>query len=257
MRTAIAIAISTNKGVILGGGLGLLIAGFWGLVVGASFGLAFDQWERFLLQIRTRPKPPPPLLSSESTLVLALTAYARALDLPGFKYAVGALQIIKSYFVLDHETLRYIGKIIMQSEDHSGDYPSIVHGLKVACGEDMVRKKKALSCLLDLAKGAENTIDATSFGAIEKLAQALGISEAWATMKPTYQLQTMNDDPHAVLGLSPQATLESITQVYRDLMQQTHPDRWAGVNNSFTRARLQERAARINAAYERLKKHRG
>jgi DnaJ like chaperone protein len=65
------------------------------------------------------------------------------------------------------------------------------------------------------------------------------------------------DDPHEVLGVPIDASVEEIRAAYRRLMRAHHPDLLAGSGISAHQRRLAaERAARINAARDRLLRQR-
>jgi DnaJ like chaperone protein len=65
-------------------------------------------------------------------------------------------------------------------------------------------------------------------------------------------------DPYVVLGLTRAATNEQLRDARKRLMRENHPDSLAsrGVPPEFI-ARATERAARVNAAWDRIKRERG
>jgi len=66
------------------------------------------------------------------------------------------------------------------------------------------------------------------------------------------------DDPHAVLGLAPDASLDEIRAAYRRLIRAHHPDLLVARGMPAERVALAtQRVARINAARDRLLRHRG
>ncbi|HEY8874503.1 MAG TPA: TerB family tellurite resistance protein [Stellaceae bacterium] len=67
-----------------------------------------------------------------------------------------------------------------------------------------------------------------------------------------------DDDPHAVLGLAPDASLDEIRAAYRRLIRAHHPDLLVARGMPAERVALAtQRVARINAARDRLLRHRG
>jgi len=66
------------------------------------------------------------------------------------------------------------------------------------------------------------------------------------------------DDPHAVLGLAPDASLDEVRAAYRRLIRAHHPDLLVARGMPAERVALAtQRVARINAARDRLLRHRG
>jgi DnaJ like chaperone protein len=67
-----------------------------------------------------------------------------------------------------------------------------------------------------------------------------------------------DDDPHAVLGLVPDASLDEVRAAYRRLIRAHHPDLLVARGMPAERVALAtQRVARINAARDRLLRHRG
>jgi len=65
-------------------------------------------------------------------------------------------------------------------------------------------------------------------------------------------------DPHAVLGLAPDASLDEVRAAYRRLIRAHHPDLLVARGMPAERVALAtQRVARINAARDRLLRHRG
>lgn len=252
-------ALSLHKGKLAGAVLGLLVAGFWGLVVGFAAGLAYDQWKHYMLQVKKRPSSVTalPFLSSRTALVLSVVAYARAIALPRLSDSRRALEILKKHFLVDADTLRYVGKILVTDAPQLSDVPAQLHQLKEACRLQANLRAEIVLSLLDLAADDTRQVDQVSLRAIHEAARILSVPEdEWRGLIAHYAVGREIDDPYAVIGVAPQAGADDVSRAYRELMRSHHPDVHVGADNHFTRARLQERAARINAAYEKLKRSR-
>ena len=65
-------------------------------------------------------------------------------------------------------------------------------------------------------------------------------------------------DPYAILGVPRSTTAEEIRATWKQLMRENHPDSLAarGVPAEFI-SRANEKVARINAAWDRIKRERG
>jgi DnaJ like chaperone protein len=92
--------------------------------------------------------------------------------------------------------------------------------------------------------------------------RGFGLSaEAWARASGRAQPQrpgSEEEDPYAVLGVPRDITDEAVRAAWRQLMRENHPDSLAsrGVPPEFI-ARASEKVARINAAWDRIKRERG
>ena len=67
--------------------------------------------------------------------------------------------------------------------------------------------------------------------------------------------QLRRDNPHAVLGLTPDATDAEVEQAYRRLISQYHPDRLSGAADDL-RKQAETKAGEINRAYKQIKSQR-
>lgn len=257
MQTALLAALSPYKKTIIGASIGTLALGFWGFVIGAGSGLAFDMWERFLSTLKISRQPSAPLIAPQINLALAVASFARALDLPGIADARKAPFTLKRFFAIDANGLRYVAKLLAQAPETAADGEGALRLLQDLVKDQPVHAQAVIHALLDLARDDLGGIDQTSRMALQVLAQRLGLSAQWASLTGAYRFLQADDEPHDVLGVTRSLSLAAITRIYHELIQKTHPDRWTHVSNPYTRARLQERAARLNAAYERIRKARG
>lgn len=248
--------LSSYQGLFIGAACGAVAAGFWGCMVGAVTGHAWDQWKHFMLYVKSRPQIMP-FLSSRTALVLSVVATARALDLTGLKDTALALDILKRRFDIDATTLRYVGKILQTEAPQSSDIPAQLHQLRETCRIDGSLRVHIVLSLLELARGTGTSIDMVSAKAIHKAGLSIGMPEdEWRGVLNGFNVEKPDDNPYAVIGVPENAGLTAVSQAYRDLMRSHHPDTDTQQPNTYARARLAERAARINAAYEKLKKSR-
>ena len=64
--------------------------------------------------------------------------------------------------------------------------------------------------------------------------------------------KSKRDTPYRVLGVAEDATDAEIDQAYRRLISQYHPDKLTGIAEELRR-QAEDKAADINAAYDRIK----
>jgi DnaJ-domain-containing protein 1 len=215
-------------------------------------GLAFDQWKKFVLHLKSRP-PSFQTVSHHAALMLAVVGYARGLDLPKLTMPSEAIRILRGCFVAAEDALRYAGKVMRAEPPPASEMAMQAQTIRKMCGDDTDLKKSVMVCLAQLAAAKDGAVDRVSHKALHEMAIVLGLAQD-DIARIFSVLPAVSDDPHAVLGITPNTGFARITEAYRDLIRQTHPDRWGSVKNPYTRARLQDRAARINAAYDHLKK---
>ena len=90
------------------------------------------------------------------------------------------------------------------------------------------------------------------------MAQAFGLAPDAAQRAGASSFASgMEDDPYAILGMDRNAASEALRERWKQLMRENHPDSLAskGVPPEFIAA-ASDRVARINAAYDTIKRER-
>ena len=88
-----------------------------------------------------------------------------------------------------------------------------------------------------------------------RVIRGLLLSAPHHTPEPKPATSTAPQDPHAVLGVSPEATAGEVRAAYQRLVQQYHPDRVSGMGPEII-AVAEQRTKEINAAYAALRRSR-
>jgi DnaJ like chaperone protein len=123
------------------------------------------------------------------------------------------------------------------------------------------RKYRARPCLLeDVLDGlfhiaaADGAVGQRELDYLRAVAEHLGFSDMEFRRIKATNLGPDKDDPYAVLGLLPGATLEECRQAWRRLAAENHPDMMAsrGAPPEFVRIAEQKTVA-INAAFTRIR----
>lgn len=110
-----------------------------------------------------------------------------------------------------------------------------------------------LDALFYIAR-ADGRVDEKELVFLHKVARSFGFSDGRFAAIRARNLGTPQDDPHAVLGVSPDIGADELHRHYLKLVRANHPDRLQaeGVPESFRKV-ASDRLARINAAYERIR----
>jgi DnaJ like chaperone protein len=135
-----------------------------------------------------------------------------------------------------------------------------VHGFE-SYAKQIGRKYRARPCLLeDVLDGlfhiaaADGVVGPREIAYLRTVAEHFGFSEQEFRRIRATNLGLEADDPYAVLGLFPGASLEEARQAWRRLAAENHPDRMAerGAPVEFV-AIAHDKSAAINAAYARIR----
>ena len=117
-----------------------------------------------------------------------------------------------------------------------------------------------LAALFAIAR-ADKPLNQRELTFLMRVHRGFGLDQrAWERAQGGASRQAPSDQPdaYAVLGVSAKATDEEVRLTWRRLMRENHPDTLAarGVPAEFI-ARANDKVARINAAWDRIKRERG
>ena len=116
------------------------------------------------------------------------------------------------------------------------------------------QRLQLLSMLAMLAK-ADGNVASEEIGALQEVAQQLGLSEAELNSMLNLGSTTLKD-AYAVLEIDETATDEEVRQAYKRMVVKHHPDRVASLGED-VRAAAEKKMREINEAKELIYKARG
>jgi DnaJ like chaperone protein len=256
-------------GKIIGGMAGFAMGGPFGAVVGAALGHAADSGA--VPDMRKalggshgfgwNPARVAALLGRRDQLfaisVVVLSAKLAKCDGPVRREEI---DMFKRQFRIPAEAARDIGRLFDQARDSSDDFEPYAEQLGAAFADNRGVLEDVLTALFALAR-ADGPVNRREMDFLARTHQALGLDQpAWDRANAGTPRQATPDEPDAysVLGVSASATDAEIRATWKRLMRENHPDSLAsrGVPAEFI-ARASDKVARINAAWDRIKRDRG
>ena len=117
--------------------------------------------------------------------------------------------------------------------------------------------EELLWCLAHIAK-ADGVIHPGELEFLKRVAQIFGFDDQKFERVTALQLDGEQADPYQILGVSRDASEEEIKKAHRALVVENHPDKLIakGMPEEFV-AVANERLAKINAAYDRIRRRKG
>lgn len=117
--------------------------------------------------------------------------------------------------------------------------------------------EELLASLFHIAK-ADGRLHDAEIAYLKEVARIFGFEEFAFERIRAQHTGEASGDPYTVLGIAPDADDEAVKKAYRDLMRENHPDRLMaqGLPQEFIEI-ANEKVSAINAAYDRIRKHRG
>jgi len=250
-------------GKILGGMAGFAVGGPFGALVGAAFGHAADEGVVTTMAERIGTAMPfesarvAALLGRRDQLfaisVTVLAAKLAKCDGPVSRREIDAF---RQSFRIPESSVSEIGRLFDNARDSPDGFESYADQLGQHFADNRVVLEQVLAGLQHVAR-ADGPITPAESDFLGRVAHGFGVDLDSAQRAGRAAVNSPADDAYAVLGIDRQATGEQIRARWKVLMRENHPDSLAsrGVPAEFIAA-ASDRVARINAAYDRIKRDR-
>jgi DnaJ like chaperone protein len=162
-------------------------------------------------------------------------------------------------FRIPPEAVRDIGRLFDQARDSADGFEPYAVQLREAFADNRGVLEDVLAALFIIAR-ADGAVNSRELEFLSRTHRSLGLDQvAWERARGAMPRHPASDEPDAytVLGVSRSASAEEIRATWKNLMRENHPDGLAarGVPAEFI-ARANEKVARINAAWDRIKRER-
>jgi DnaJ like chaperone protein len=261
-------------GKIIGGVAGFAVGGPFGAVIGAALGHAADAGVIPNIQlpfgaqprsINWSPARVAALFGRKDQLfaitVVVLSAKLAKCDGPVDRAEIDAF---KRQFRIPPESVRDIGRLFDQARDSTDGFEAYADQLGEVFADNRGVLEDVLTALFGVAR-ADGPLNQAEFNFLSRTHRAFRLDQfAWdrargATPRPPPKDPDSDlPDPYEVLGLPKETSGEDLHTAWKQLMRENHPDSLAarGVPKEFI-ARASDKVARINAAWDQIKRERG
>jgi len=256
-------------GKIIGGMAGFAVGGPFGAVVGAALGHAAESggFSRFANGFGVQgaasfgPARVAALLGQRDQVfalcVVVLSAKLAKCDGPVNRAEIDAF---KRSFRIPPQSARDIGRLFDQARDSSAGFEDYASQLGEAFPDNPGLLEDVLVALFAIAR-ADRPVTMQEQQFLLAVRHHFGLrNAAWEHASGTAPRRPMTDDtdPYEVLGVARDTPPEELRATWKRLMRENHPDSLAsrGVPPQFI-AQANEKVARINAAWDRIKRERG
>ncbi|GBR19335.1 TerB family tellurite resistance protein [Gluconobacter japonicus] len=270
-------------GKMFGGVAGFAVGGPFGALMGAALGHAADSgsllnpstggWsERF--PARGRPDP-------NNAAFFGAAKVAAALGKKDQLYAIGLVALcaklakidgpvnrseinaFKTCFQFPPDNVKEVGMLFDRARERTDDFEMYAREMGNAYGDDKAPLENLMTALFRIARadaGASRELHPKEVDFLQRVHRAFGLPPgAWdrAESGGSRAASTGEPDAYRVLGISRTASDKEVRVRWRMLIREYHPDVIAQKPmTDLERKRAQERVARINAAWDRIKRDR-
>ncbi|MGA9013571.1 MAG: TerB family tellurite resistance protein [Acetobacteraceae bacterium] len=254
-------------GKIIGGVAGFAMGGPMGAVVGAALGHAADSGAvpNFRAQFGPRVGWNPARLAAmfnRRDQLFAICVVVLSAKLAKCDGQVSRLEIdaFKRQFRIPPEAVRDIGRLFDQARDSPDGFEAYAMQLGEAFADNRGMLEDVLAALFVIAR-ADGAVNGRELDFLQRTHRSFRLDQAaWDRVRGVSPRRPVSDEPdaYATLGVSRATSGEEIRATWKQLMRENHPDSLAarGVPAEFI-ARANEKVARINAAWDQIKRERG
>lgn len=253
-------------GKFIGGMAGFAMGGPVGALFGAALGHAADEGKLHpFSSFVGRSIPFDPLRvaallgQGEQVFAICVTVLAAKLCKCDGPVSQKEIDAFRRSFTSPPEGLAGIALMFDKACASPEGFESYATELGQAFAADMSRLEQVLAALYQIAR-ADGPLNDAEAQFLSRAASLMGLSEA-AYRRAGQGMpapQAPAEDPYAVLGVTKQMGHDEIRSRWKQLMRETHPDSLAAKGASvLVIQQASERVARINAAYDFIKRTKG
>jgi DnaJ like chaperone protein len=251
-------------GKILGGVAGFAMGGPVGALFGAALGHAADQGGLPNMASRLGGAMPfdtarlaAMLGRREQIFAVNVTVLAAKLAKCDGQVSRSEIDAFKRSFKIPDENVREVGRMFDQARDSAEGFEFYAQQLGEVFADNRGLLEQVLAGLHQIAR-ADGPINGRETDYLRRVAQGFGLApDAAQRAGRSSFANSMEDDPYTVLGAERSASNDALRERWKQLMRENHPDSLAskGVPPEFIAA-ASDRVARINAAYDTIKRER-
>ena len=251
-------------GKIIGGVAGFAVGGPFGAVAGAALGHAADTGDLGSLGARLGRALPldsarfAALLGRrEQVFAIGATVLAAKLAKCDGPVVRAEIDAFKRQFRIEDAAIPTIGHLFDQAREDASGFEPYARQLGESFADNRLALEQVLGALFAIAR-ADGPVNAREADMLARIGALFGLGEAARARAANPSGGNPGEDPYQVLGIARTSSTEAIRAHWKALMRENHPDQLAarGVPAEFI-ARATERVARINAAWDAIKRERG
>ena len=254
-------------GKLIGGTAGFFVGGPPGALIGAALGHAADSgsMQGMRLPFGQASTFNPIRVASmlgrkEEVFALGATVLAAKLCKVDGPVTRSEIDAFKRSFRIPPQSAQSIARIFDQARNNADSFEGYAAQLGETFADNRGVLEDVMRALFGIAR-ADAPLNGREQEFLRQVHRRFGLDQvAWdsAMSGQSRAASTSDSDPYQELGISRSATGEELRAAWKKLMRENHPDSLAarGVPADFI-ARASDKVARINAAWDRIKRERG
>jgi DnaJ like chaperone protein len=247
-------------GKIIGGMAGLAMGGPIGAIFGAALGHAADEGGLNALGARALPFDAARIAAMlgrrDQIFAIGVTVLAAKLAKCDGPVSRAEIDAFKRSFAIPEGSVQEVGRLFDNARDSPAGFESYAAQLGQAFSDNRGILEQVLAGLYQIAR-ADGPVNGAEADFLARVAHGFGLELDSAQRAGRGEVSAPVEDPYGVLGISRKATNEEIRSRWKTLMRENHPDSLASQGaGAAVIAKASDRVARINAAYDTIKRDR-
>lgn len=251
-------------GKFIGGMAGFAMGGPVGALFGMAMGHAADQGKFHAFSDfagRALPFDPAHLKAMlggrEQVFAISVTVLAAKLAKCDGPVSRIEIQAFRSSFSIPEANVTEVGRLFDHARDSAEGFENYAVKLGQTFSDERGILEQVLGGLYQVAR-ADGAVNATEADFLLRVARGFGLDEAAMRRASGGSVASApTEDAYAALGLKRSATADEIRARWKQLVREHHPDVLASQKAAPARIKLaSEKVAKINAAYDAIKRER-
>ncbi|MGE4482321.1 TerB family tellurite resistance protein [Acidocella sp.] len=256
-------------GKFIGGMAGFAMGGPVGALFGAALGHAADEGKLNAFKSgvsgfagRAMPFDPLKMASMlgrrDQIFAVGVTVLAAKLCKCDGPVSRAEIDAFKRSFAIPQASMSEVARLFDSARENAAGFETYAAQLGQAFSDDKTALEQVLAGLYQIAR-ADGPVNAAEAAFLSRVAFGFGLPEVAARRagQGVPPPARPAEDPYLVLGVAPQASSEEIRARWKQLMRESHPDSMAAKGASAAAIKAaSEKVARINAAYDAIKRER-
>ena len=243
-------------GKLIGGAAGMALGGPIGAILGIAAGHGVDKVRKFDIDESNKNFSNDQKEQIFATSVIAISAKLAKAD---GKISKSEILAFKKIFEFPAEDEKAISNIFNSAKENIDDYKDIAEQVYKVFKSDKELLFELLNCLFSIAY-ADGELHSKEKEMLSQIAKIFQISgNEFESLNNIFEAKISKDNTsinrnYKILGLSENASLEQISNQYRKLIKEYHPDKLQGMGlpKEFIELANQKLSA-INKAYTEIK----
>jgi DnaJ like chaperone protein len=232
----------------LGGGLGFVMGGPIGGLLGFLVGSMIDG-----TTVNSSTYTSGSVRTSQGDFGMSLLVLVAAVMKADGKVVKSELDYVKQFFVRQFGQESAKQALLMLKDILKQEIPVRDVCMQIKSNMDYSSRLQLLHLLFNVSI-ADSVIDSSEISIIEKIASYLGVASGdFLSIKNMFIPET--DSSYKILEIEKSSTNDEIKKAYRRMAMKYHPDKVSHLGDD-VRKSADEKFARVNEAYEKIKKER-